>query len=112
MDSSSDSEYLPSGCCSSEEDEEAVEIKAKLMEFKKKVKSGDLENLDGAISAYAHVNETDQLDGCGLEDGNSASSGNSSDQEDESFEALMERLLGKETIFPGLTKRLLSLNLI
>jgi len=78
MNSSSDSDYhLPSGCCSSEEDEEAAEINNKLMEFKNKLKSGEL--------FTTHVTETEQLDGCDLLDGNSTPYADSSD-EDESFE--------------------------
>lgn len=44
--SSSDSDYLPSGFCSSDEDEEGVEIDKNFKEFKKKLQSVDLKSLD------------------------------------------------------------------
>ena len=55
--------YLPSGYCSSAEDEETVEINKNSMEFKNKLKSGELFS--------AHIPENDQLDGCDLLGGNS-----------------------------------------
>ncbi|RLN35314.1 hypothetical protein C2845_PM03G31560 [Panicum miliaceum] len=76
MKSSNSDYHLPS-CCCSQDDKEAVEINKKLIEFKKKLKSGELFS--------APVTETDQLDGCDLLDGNSTPYADSSD-EAESFE--------------------------
>ena len=59
IESSSDSEYLPGGFCSSEEDEEAADINQKFKEFKKKSKCGELKSLDDVMYAYAPQNQAD-----------------------------------------------------
>jgi alpha-galactosidase len=98
MNSSLDSDYhLPSGCCTSEDDEEDAKINKKLMEFKKKLNSGELFS--------AHVTETDQLDGCDHLDGNSTPYAYSID-EDESFEEGPDgEVLRKEDNFPRFDKK-------
>ena len=60
-DSSSDSEYLPSGFCSSDEDKKAVEIDKNFKEFKKKLMSTDLKSLDDGTYA---CNSGGEIDGC------------------------------------------------
>jgi len=84
-DDTSDSEYLPGGFCSSEEDEEAVEISNNFNEFKKKSKSGEVCR--------------DLVVVCDLVDGNSTPYVDSSD-EDESFEEQSgDEVIGKEDQF-------------
>ncbi|WVZ53692.1 LOW QUALITY PROTEIN: hypothetical protein U9M48_004597 [Paspalum notatum var. saurae] len=84
-DDTSDSEYLLGGFCSSEEDEEAVEICNNFNEFKKKSKSCEVCR--------------DLVVVCDLADGNSTPYLDSSD-EDESFEEQSaDEVIGKEDRF-------------
>ena len=101
-DSSSDSEYLPRGFCSSDEDKKAVEIDKNFKEFKKKLKSTDLKSLDDATYASNHGCG---LDGCNLLDGNSTPYADSSD-EDESFEeGTSDQVIRKEDKFPKFDRK-------
>ena len=75
-DSSSDSEYLPGGFCSSEDDDEAKEIEKKFKEFKVKCKAQELKSLDDVVYTSASQTEIAQpdlelIEGCDLVDGNS-----------------------------------------
>jgi hypothetical protein len=104
-DNSSDSEYLRGGFCSSEEDEEALEINKKFKEFKKKSKSGELKNLDDVIYASVSQKEIRQLDasqlvdGCDLVDGNSTPYADSNDKNESFEEGSGEEVIGKEDHF-------------
>ncbi|WVZ93287.1 hypothetical protein U9M48_039281 [Paspalum notatum var. saurae] len=92
----SDSEYLPSGFCSSEEDEEAVQMNNNFKEFKMKSKAVELESLD----EIGEPDDRDLVVGCDLEDGNSTSYADSSEEEEESFEeASGDEVIGKEDQF-------------
>ena len=104
-DSSSDSEYLPGGFCSSEDDDEAKEIEKKFKEFKVKCKAQELKSLDDVVYTSASQTEIAQpdlelIEGCDLVDGNSTPYADSSGGEDESFEECSgEEVIGKEENF-------------
>ena len=48
-DDSEDSDYMPGDACSSEEDDEAVEILSKYKAFKKKLRKGEMASLDDVV---------------------------------------------------------------
>ena len=62
IESSSDSEYLPGGFCSSEDDDEAKEIEKKFKEFKVKCKAQELKSLDDVV--YTSASQTEIASSC------------------------------------------------
>jgi len=81
---SDDSDFLPGDDSSSEDDEEALNIKKKFMEFKRKCKKGQIAHLDDIECAgRLPISLGDQL---AIDDGNETPYANSSDAEEESFD--------------------------